>query len=347
VGAVIDPALPAPMAEDVEWVRLDDPSAAGAARRAAERLAERLGFRAERAAELGLAVTEIASNAIRHGGGGSVLLRSLRGEATAVEVVVVDSGPGIGDVERARRDGHTTGGTLGIGLGMMTRLADQAEIFAPAGGGTIVVARFDADRRRPVRPDPDAAGITRPITGETSCGDAFLVRHDGPRTVLLLCDGLGHGPVAAAAAQRAVSTVRTSVRPGASAVEIVTTVHGAMGGTRGGAVSVAELDPDAGVVRFCGVGNVAGAVLTDGRKRGMVSMPGVAGVKVRGIRGFEYPLTPSSLVVLHSDGLTGRWATDRADGLYAQPPLVVAVALLREAGLRHDDAGVVVARQRP
>jgi len=132
----------------------------------------------------------------------------------------------------------------------------------------------------------------------------------------------------------------------ASPVEVITALHGALGGTRGGAVSVAELDPAAGVVRFCGVGNVAGAVITDGRKRGMVSLPGVVGVKVRGIRGFEYPLAASSLVVLHSDGLTGRWATDRGDGLYAQPPLVVATALLRDAGLRHDDAGVVVARPR-
>jgi hypothetical protein len=115
-------------------------------------------------------------------------------------------------------------------------------------------------------------------------------------------------------------------------------------GTRGGAAAVAELDPDAGVVRFCGVGNVAGAVVTDGRKRAMVSAPGVVGVRARSLRTFDYPLEPSSVVVLHSDGLTARWPADRTDGLFARSPLVVAAALLREAGVRHDDAGVVVAR---
>jgi hypothetical protein len=109
-------------------------------------------------------------------------------------------------------------------------------------------------------------------------------------------------------------------------------------------VAVAELDPAAGVVRFCGVGNVAGAVLTDGRKRGMTSVPGVAGVRARNVRRFEYPLEPTSIVVMHSDGLSGRWALDPE--LLARSPTVVAAALLREAGVRHDDAGVIVARPR-
>jgi anti-sigma regulatory factor (Ser/Thr protein kinase) len=337
---------PPTTAEDEQWLRVDDPSAAGAVRRAAERLATALGFPPARAAELGLAATEIATNVVRHGGGGAVLLRSLRGaETAAVEVLAVDGGPGM-DVGAARRDGHSTAGTLGIGVGAIDRLADSLEIFSPAGRGTVLVARFDADRRAPVPADPTAAGLTRPITGETACGDAYLVRHDGDRTLLLMSDGLGHGPIAAAASQRAVAALRGQPWP-ATPERAVATIHGALSGTRGAAVAVAELDPSAGVLRFCGVGNIAAAVVSGDTKRSAVSLPGVAGVRVRTMRQFSYPLPDDATVVLHSDGLTGRWSAARTDGLFTEPPLVVAAGLLAEAGIRHDDAGLVVARPRP
>ena len=337
-------SVSSPTAEDVEWVRIDDPSAAGTARRAATRLAEQLAFPPARAAEVGLAVTEIATNLARHARAGSVLLRSLRDVGTAVEVVAVDAGPGM-DPARSRRDGHSSAGTLGIGLGAIDRLADDTDIASAPGVGTVLVARFDADRRAPVLPDPTTAALTRPITGETVCGDACWIRHDGDRTLLMLCDGLGHGPQAAAASQRATATARTSRAAHIGPQELVAAVHAALSGTRGGAVAAAELDPAAGVVRFCGVGNIAGAVLTDGRKRGMTSVPGVAGVRARNVRRFEYPLEPSSVVVLHSDGLSARWTLDPE--LLVRSPTVVAAALLREAGVHHDDAGVIVARPRP
>jgi anti-sigma regulatory factor (Ser/Thr protein kinase) len=337
-------SVSAPTAEDVEWIRVEEPSAAGAVRRAATRLAEQLAFPPTRAAELGLAVTEIATNLTRHAHAGSVLLRSLRGVGTAVEVVAVDAGPGMADPGRSWRDGHSSAGTLGIGLGAISRLADDTEVASTPGVGTVLVARFDADRRVPVPADPTAAALTRPITGETACGDACWIRHEGDRTLLLLCDGLGHGPQAAAASQRATATARAARGGRIGPEELVASVHAALSGTRGGAVAVAELDPAAGVVRFCGVGNVAGVVVTDGRRRGMTSVPGVAGVRARNVRRFEYPLEPTSVVVMHSDGLNGRWTLDLE--LLTRSPAVVAAVLMREAGVRHDDAGVIVARPR-
>jgi hypothetical protein len=76
----------------------------------------------------------------------------------------------------------------------------------------------------------------------------------------------------------------------------------------------------------------------------MTSVPGVAGVRARNVRRFEYPLEPTSVVVMHSDGLNGRWTLDLE--LLTRSPAVVAAVLMREAGVRHDDAGVIVARPR-
>jgi anti-sigma regulatory factor (Ser/Thr protein kinase) len=141
---------PVAMAEDMSWVRLDDVSAVGTARRVSEALAVQLGLPPDRVAEVGLAVTEIASNVHRHGGGGALLLRAVRHAKVAdLEVVAVDAGPGMVDVARARRDGYCTAGTLGIGLGAVDRLADSVEISSVPERGTVVVARFEGRRNHP------------------------------------------------------------------------------------------------------------------------------------------------------------------------------------------------------
>jgi anti-sigma regulatory factor (Ser/Thr protein kinase) len=338
-----------PLVEDVAWVRMDEPSAVGAARRAVEQLAAQLGAATARAAEIGIAVTEIASNVVRHGGGGAVLLRAVRADEAAaeIEVVAIDSGPGIADLGTARRDGSSTAGTLGIGLGAIDRMADSVEIATAAERGTVLVARFDIRRRRPVAADGrsvDTAGITRALAGEQVCGDAYAARRSGHRLTLMMGDGSGHGPLAAFASSAAVRTFLDPERIAESPAEVLGRVHGALSGTRGAAVAVAEVDPDAQVVRFAGIGNIAGAVLHDGVKRSMVSLGGVAGFRNPPIRTFEYACPPGAVVVLHSDGVRSRWSAADVQALLGRTPLLLAASLLRDAGIRHDDACVLVGR---
>jgi anti-sigma regulatory factor (Ser/Thr protein kinase) len=336
--------------EDVAWLLLDEPSSAGAARRAAAQLAQQIGLPASRVAEVGLAVTEMATNVHLHGGGGAILLRSVRaGSSAAIEVVAVDTGPGIADIDIARRDGHSTAGTLGIGLGAVTRLADHFDIASRPGRGTVLAARFESDRRsRPtLRADaagPAAAGITRALIGETMCGDAYAVRQDGPRTSLMMCDGSGHGPLAAAAAQQAVRAFTDLTQPVSPPEAAMLRIHRVLAGTRGGAVAVVELDPAAQRLRFVGVGNIAGTVVSTREKRSLVSIGGIAGYREPTIRPFDYPLPEDSVVILHSDGVSRRWGSDGLDDLVFSTPLVIAATLLRDAGIRHDDACVLVGK---
>jgi anti-sigma regulatory factor (Ser/Thr protein kinase) len=337
-------------AEDVAWLLLDQLSSAGAARRAAERLAQQIGLPSARVAEVGLAVTELATNVHLHGGGGAILLRSIRADASAaVEVVAVDSGPGIVNVGIARRDGHSTAGTLGIGLGMVTRLADRVDIASRPGRGTVLAARFEADRKaRPTlvadAAGPPAAGISRPLSGEDVCGDAYAVRHDGSRTSLMVCDGSGHGPLAAAAARDAVRVFTDSTQPVSPPEDALRRIHRALAGSRGGAVAIAELDPEAHRLRFVGIGNIAGAVVSAGQKRGLVSVGGVVGYRKPPVRPFEHPLPADSVVILHSDGVSRRWDAGDLDQLVCETPLVIAAMLLRDAGMHHDDACVLVGK---
>jgi hypothetical protein len=161
----------------------------------------------------------------------------------------------------------------------------------------------------------------------------------GGTVYAMLCDGLGHGPMAARVAREAVAAVREATLPAAPA-DLLARVHRRLGSTRGGAVAVAAVDPGRGVVRFAGLGNVAGWIVGPDRRNGMVSVPGIAGAHARRLREHVYDLPPESAVVLHSDGLTGRWDAAGRPGP-GRDPLLLAADLLREAGVRHDDRGVL------
>src|SRR5690606_39656150 len=77
----------------------------------------------------------------------------------------------------------------------------------------------------------EPTGITRPMTGQTICGDALAVRHDDGVPSLLVADGLGHGPLAAVASDAAVRAFLDA--PSGPPVALLERVHAALGGTRG------------------------------------------------------------------------------------------------------------------
>jgi serine/threonine-protein kinase RsbT len=85
------------------------------------------------------AASELARNALEYGGGGSVRLEALNdGPRRGLRLVFEDKGPGIPDIELALRDGYTSGGGLGLGLGGSRRLVNDFEIDSKPGEGTRV-----------------------------------------------------------------------------------------------------------------------------------------------------------------------------------------------------------------
>jgi len=85
------------------------------------------------------AASELARNTVIYGGGGTMTVEALtNGVRRGVRVVFEDDGPGIADVEQALRDGFSSGGGLGLGLGGARRLANEFEIDSRPGEGTRV-----------------------------------------------------------------------------------------------------------------------------------------------------------------------------------------------------------------
>jgi Stage II sporulation protein E (SpoIIE) len=246
-------------------------------------------------------------------------------------------------VSAALRDGHSTAGTLGIGLGAIRRLADFSDLYSVPGHGTALAARFRPERPpAPGLPPVRWAGLVRPITGETECGDVYGAVHSesesGDVVTAVLCDGLGHGPLAASAAAAGVAAVLDD--PAGEPAALLERVHRRMSGTRGGAVGIVQLRGQ--VARFAGLGNVAASILSGGSRKSMLSIPGIAGHQARTIRQFEYHAPPGAAVILHSDGISSRWEAAALPGIDTRDPLLIAAMLLAEAGIHRDDAGVLV-----
>jgi anti-sigma regulatory factor (Ser/Thr protein kinase) len=325
-------------------LKVVEPSQIGAARREAGRMADHLGLSAAEAGRLALVVTELAANLARHAAeGGEMVIGGFEDAAgTGVQVLALDRGPGMADVEACLRDGYSTAGSAGTGLGAVVRLSDGWDIHSAPGLGTAILARIAA------RPRPKSAvvliwgGVCVPAPGETVSGDAWSLAADRRSIRLVVADGLGHGDLAARAATAVLEAA--SMTPDAPLPTVIRRMHEAAGPTRGAAAAVVEIDLGTALLRFAGIGNIAGTILGADRIRRTVSHTGTLGHALHRVQQFEYPFGPGSTLVLSSDGLVSSWGLDSYPGLLARHPALIAGVLFRDFRRGRDDTTVVVAR---
>lgn len=313
-----------------------------------------------RTAAAELVATELATNLLKHAGGGRMVVNLVGppggGPGVSVQLFSLDHGPGIADVPAALRDGYTTARvSLGAGLGSCLRSADAFHLYSAPGRGTVAAARIDPEHAgsgtptAPAQAAP-AGGISVSLAQADQCGDAWSWARSGPLLTLLLADGLGHGPKAAHASTAAV----TELRHGAHLppVDLLRRLHTALRPTRGAAVAVAQLDTERAELGFAGVGNVGARLRTGDGWTSLVSHPGIVGAYFPAhLPMRRLPWDPGSLLVVHSDGLPSRWTPPEDPRLLAQDPAVLAAAVLRDAGsaarpVRDDTSVAVLAPDR-
>ncbi len=319
--------------------QISERSEVGAARRAAIELTESCGFDETQAGRVGLCVTEAATNIVKHARAGKLVLRVLeRNGVPGLEVLALDRGPGIPNIQASLRDGVSTAGSPGTGLGAMTRLADTFEAYAPAGRGTVIRMEVWA---KPVGPPSFEPGvICLPKAGETVSGDSWTAISSKGRHGFLVADGLGHGPDAARASLTATRVLEE--RPDVEPAETIQTCHRALAPTRGAAVAVAKIWT--GKVAFAGVGNIACRIEAGEVRRQLVSHNGTLGHVMRRVQQFDLPLPPGALLLFYSDGLATHWNLADYPGLAARHPGIIAAVLYRDHERGRDDVTVLVVR---
>jgi anti-sigma regulatory factor (Ser/Thr protein kinase) len=315
----------------------------GDIRRRALMLARDAEFDETEAGKVGIVATELANNIVKHAGTGRILLRGMRHEGvTGVEIMALDSGQGMYDVGRCLEDGYSTAGSPGTGLGAVVRMSEAFDIYSVPQKGTAVLSRLWA-KKFPC-PPYNIGGISVPVTGETQCGDAWGFHAFGNKIAMIAADGLGHGPLAAHASNKAVEAFHAHAEETPAA--ILRAVHGALLSTRGAAVAVAVIDAAQGELRYAAIGNISG-MMFDGQKiRGLVTLNGTVGHTLYKVQEIPYPWTSESWAVLHSDGLLNRWKIENYPGLLRCHPALIAGILYRDFERGRDDTMVVTVSNR-
>lgn len=320
-------------------------SQVGQARRAATLLAEDAGFDDVAVGRIGLVATELGNNLVRYAQRGRLLLNLVLADGIRMlEIVSVDSGPGLRDLAACLVDGYSTGGTPGTGLGAVKRLSDEFDAFSVLARGTVVLSRIGpSGGGAAARASFQAGAIALPAFGETVCGDAWAMSADATRAALLVADGLGHGEGAREAAAAAV--VEFLADPLAAPSRTLDKVHRRLRSTRGAAVALAILGRSGESLAFAGVGNIVGRLLSGVDDRTLLSQHGTAGVQMRTVREMDYAWPDHALLVMHSDGLTSRWNLDDAPGILRSHPVLIAAWLVRDHRRGADDVTVVVLKR--
>lgn len=328
-------------------ILVEETSKTAQARRTAREMALHVGMDEAGAEHVAIVATEACTNLLKHAGGGQILLQTASGEADgrpSLELLAVDQGPGMNNLELCLRDGFSTGSSPGQGLGAILRMSSQSDIYTVPGKGTAVLARWKS-RTHASRPASaiqiGAVNVSKP--GEEVCGDAWGAVWNDQDLVIVLADGLGHGLEARLAAVEAVRQLQQNSELGPKA--LMGYIHQALRSTRGAAVAVARIDAANGKLTFVGIGNISARIYEGAQGRqNLVSLNGTAGHQCERIQEFNYPWPSGGLLVLHSDGLSTGTSLDGYPGLAARDPALIAGVLYRDFSRNRDDATVIVAK---
>ncbi len=328
-------------------IPIEHPTDTQRAAAAARELAASIGFSALECEEIVVATTELASNLIKHAGGGSINLEAASAAGrNGICIESLDSGPGISDIEQALTDGYSTAGSLGIGLGAVNRLMDDLELrSAVADGAHIVCHRW---RRSPRSPSPPAwvefGAATHALRNARENGDAFLVRQWAGNALLAVIDGLGHGQLAHTAALAARRYVEQHFDRPLS--DLFRGADRACRATRGVVMSLARFDhQDRFHVTVASIGNINVRLFDGTSQTTVLARRGVVGLSSLSPLVTVCPWTPESIMIMHSDGVHSRWKWQDFPDLGKQPADQIARFLLSSLGTQQeDDATVLVAK---
>jgi anti-sigma regulatory factor (Ser/Thr protein kinase) len=341
---------------------ITDEAQVGTVRRAVNRFAKQTGLEETAIAQLDIVVQELATNAVKYAENRGWLhwTEPLAYDGrTGVELFYCDKGPGISDLERAFRDGVSSGGGLGTGLGAVRRLTEEFDAYSTVQGMT---RRLPGSRRsthgtailvRKWAPTPHSnlestafnrqiGAWTRARPGEDTNGDAYFITENCDKSLYAVIDGLGHGSGAKEASDVALEVLSTWA--GEPLDDVIVGVHDALRATRGAVMSAVVLDRNQELLQFAGVGNIEVRILGGAEPARPIPTNGTLGARLSQLRVWPHRWTEGMNIIMASDGVSASWDIESYPGLLVKSPQLVAGILLRDYGRDTDDATVLVVR---
>ncbi len=182
------------------------------------------------------------------------------------------------------------------------------------------------------------------LPGQGESGDQHLVCCNQSGILIAAIDGIGHGEEAANAAKEAVSILKTGANE--PVISLLQRCHERLRATRGVVLSLATIEPEHGMMTWAGVGNVQGALMRAGAKKGtlqevLLLRGGVVGSQLPALQAAVLPVARGDTLIFVTDGIRGEFA----ECLSAlESPQSAADRILKRHCRGNDDALVMVVR---
>ncbi|OBS10169.1 ATP-binding protein [Acidihalobacter prosperus] len=312
-------------------------------------VARRMGFSSASRERMELVCNETTSNQLKFATGTGVIQLWESDEPRGLDLFVLDYGPGVNDLALAERDGYTTAGTMGKGLGAVRRLSDDSAFYtqsvresaATGWHGMAVWARFHLDDAPASEWASDIGQYLRAYQDDCYNGDCLHVQPLRERVRWMHLDGLGHGKAAA----EAVAPVRRMLLSGESLDVLLREIGHHLHGGRGAVGIVGEWDSSAGTVAVCGVGDLAAYHLRGNVRREMPLASGILGHAHRRADIQFAEMRPGDLCMSASDGMRRNWLLSTFPGLWELHPQMIAFFLGQVVSRGNDDRSLFIVRE--
>jgi anti-sigma regulatory factor (Ser/Thr protein kinase) len=320
-----------------------DEASVSSARQRVRETGERIGLSKILIENIALIASELTHNHLAHARQGYFSVAPIERDGTkGLEAIAADLGPGIPKPEAAIRDKVASEGSLGAGLAAVCRIADEVEFDNRIYEGTCIVARkFES----PTTAMPEIAIMGKPYPGEVISGDDAAVLKTESGFLAVVADGLGHGPEARVASNRAIEVL--SENRDMDLDELLITLNRELTGTRGCAISIMRFVQSGRNLEYVSAGDVY-AHLYHLRDAHFFTptplMVGTGHFQKQRIRVEHVAVKPGSVLIMFTDGLKSRTTLKGELDVLRHPPIAIAQHLLENNSRPDDDALVCVVR---
>lgn len=184
---------------------------------------------------------------------------------------------------------------------------------------------------------------TIPDGENAPCGDVAFISEVNGRPFVALIDGLGHGEKANEVAEQAREHLEAGNQD-QPLDETMSELANRFRGSRGFVAALARIDAEAGLIEFCGIGNITARLFTNAEKR-VLSGPGIVGQYSARPAAKELPFPIGARLLLHTDGISSNLRLDELMPVLDGPAQSAAQNMLTHFARPDDDAGVALVRR--
>ncbi len=268
-----------------------------------------------------------------------------------IDLFAMDYGAGINDIKKASQDGFTTSDTMGKGLGSVSRLAHESDLYSltdkKGWHGVALWGRFY--RSEDNKPEHYQVGqFVRSYHDRPQNGDAILVQTSNRQLSYLHLDATGHGLEAEKIINK-IKLARLNILQ-ANAHKILSMTEQALQTTTGAAAVALKYNTASGRGEYCAVGDMRVSLLNIQATKppDLVECevsPGILGHATRSYHAQEFNLAIGELILSASDGIRRNWTVNDFPNLWHKHPQLICLLLGNNKGRSSDDQSIIAIRR--